>query len=367
MNHSCRADVVGSILRPAYLRQARADLDAGDITLHDFKVIEDRAVDGAIAMQEGVGLDVITDGEMRRFMFMGPLSEAVEGIEPVDDQPMVWFDGEGNQVVWHNPVGVTGKLRRLRSVVAEEYTYARSRARKPVKVTVPSPMMLFSFWSPARCADIYPGGAFEMFADAVDVVRAEVEELARLGCQNIQVDAPELATLVDPRTRDWYTERGMEPERMLTEGIDMIDAVVAGIPGVHFGLHVCRGNNEGMWMAEGGYDYIAEAIFRRAKGYHSYVLEYDDERAGDFAPLAQVPDDKRVVLGLVSTKTPTLESVEDLASRIEDATRYVDRERLAITSQCGFGTTMLSAPMTEQEQEAKLRRIAETAEQVWGR
>lgn len=365
MIEHCRSDVVGSILRPEYLKAARTAFEQGALSAHEFKVVEDRAVDHVIALQEGAGLDVVTDGEMRRFMFMGPLSETVEGIEPVPDQTMIWFRDDGEAVEWQMPVAVTDKLRRTRSMVVEEYSYARSRARRQIKVTVPSPMMLFSFWSPTRSAGAYPGGAFEMFADAVDIVRAEVTELVRLGCDYIQVDAPELATLVDPRTRDWFDERGMQPERMLTEGIDMLSAVT-GAPGVHFALHLCRGNNEGMWMGAGGYDYIAEAIFRRAQGYHSYVLEYDDERSGDFAPLGGVPDDKRVVLGLVSTKTPTLESPDELASRIEDAARFVDRERLALTSQCGFGTTVHSAPMTEPQQSDKLRLIADTAHAVWG-
>jgi 5-methyltetrahydropteroyltriglutamate--homocysteine methyltransferase len=225
-------------------------------------------------------------------------------------------------------------------------------------------MMLNGFWSPKHSPGAYPGGAFEMFADCVDIVRAEIEELVRLGCTYIQIDAPELSYCIDSRTRDWFATQGIDTNRMIDEGIDMLSAIT-GAPGVHFALHVCRGNNEGMFIAAGGYEAIATALFKRAKGYHSYILEYDDERSGDFSPLAQVPDDKRVVLGLVSTKTPRLEPLSELASRVADAARFIDRDRLALTSQCGFGTTVLSTPMTEQEQEAKLCLIGEAAHAIW--
>lgn len=365
MAHACRADVVGSILRPGYLKQARDDFAAGQISPHEFKTLEDRAVDQTIALQEGAGLDIVTDGEMRRFTFMGALTETVEGVEQVPDQTTMWFDKTGKAIEHNIGIAVTGKLRQQRSITGEEYAYARSRARRPVKVTVPSPMMLFVLWSPTRSKGAYPGGAFELFSDAVSIVRAEIDELVRLGCENIQVDAPELTTLVDPGTRDWLVARGMEPERMLTEGIDLLSAVAADTPGIHFGLHLCRGNNEDRWMSQGGYDYIADAIFKRVKGYDSYLLEYDDERAGDFGPLANVPDDKRIVLGLVSSKKPQLETIEYLTSRVDAAAKYVDRERLAITSQCGFATAVPDTAISEREQENKLRLIATAARTIW--
>jgi 5-methyltetrahydropteroyltriglutamate--homocysteine methyltransferase len=175
-----------------------------------------------------------------------------------------------------------------------------------------------------------------MFADAVDIVRSEVLELAALGCTYIQLDAPELATLVDPATRAWTESRDMPAERMLTEGIDLISASVANVPGVRFGIHLCRGNNAGMWMSEGGYDHIAEALFKRAKGFDAFLLEYDDARSGTFEPLSVAPEDKEVVLGLVSTKKPELESATELRDRIEEAARFFPREQLALSTQCGF-------------------------------
>ena len=188
-------------------------------------------------------------------------------------------------------------------MVTEEYSYARARARMPLKVTVPSPLVLYGFWSPRHSTGAYKD-AFAMFADAAEVGRSEIQELVALGCEYIQVDAPELATLVDPRVRDWAEGLGFGAERMLTEGIDLINSMVQGISGVRLGIHLCRGNNAGMWMASGGYEFIANALFERATAFDAFFLEYDDPRSGSFEPLAGAPEDKQVVLGLVSTKNP---------------------------------------------------------------
>jgi 5-methyltetrahydropteroyltriglutamate--homocysteine methyltransferase len=358
-----RAEVIGSMLRPAYLHEARAALQAGELAVPEFKRIEDRAVDQVIAMQEGAGVDVVTDGEMRRFVFMGPLTETVDGIEPVKGSTMPWHGPEGD-VEWEFPAAVTGKLRKRRSLVTEEYSYARARARLPLKATVPSPLLLMGLWSPEHSKGAY-ADPFAMFADAVDIVRSEVLELATLGCTYIQVDAPELATLVDPTTREWTESRGMPAERMLTEGIDLISAAVADVPGVRFAIHLCRGNNAGMWMSEGGYEYIASALFERAKGFDAFLLEYDDARSGSFEPLAGAPDDKEIVLGLVSTKKPALESRAELRDRIEQAARFFPREQMALSTQCGFASIVTGNPISEEVEEHKLRLVADVAHAVW--
>jgi 5-methyltetrahydropteroyltriglutamate--homocysteine methyltransferase len=248
--------------------------------------------------------------------------------------------------------------------VAEEYAYARARARVPVKVTLPSPLALCLRWSPSASTAAYRD-AFEMVADAVEIVRGNIRELAEQGCTNVQIDAPELATLVQAETRDWYAERGMPAERMLTEGIDLINAV-ADVPGVTYRIHLCRGNGMGKWMAEGGYDYIAQALFERATAFDAYLLEYDDERSGGFEPLQHVPDDKVVVLGLVSSKHPELELPDEVAARIEEAARYVPLERLALSTQCGFASGAPGNPISADVEEAKLRLVVEVAERVWG-
>jgi 5-methyltetrahydropteroyltriglutamate--homocysteine methyltransferase len=359
-----RAEVIGSLLRPPYLKEARAAFQEGLLTAAEFKRIEDRAVDQVIAMQEGAGVDVVTDGEMRRFLFMGPITETTEGIEPVEHgNVMPWATPEG-ETEWTFPAAVTGPLRKVRSLVTEEYTYARARARRPLKVTVPSPLVLYGLWNPRYSEAVY-GDAFEMFADAAAVGRSEVEELVGLGCEYIQIDAPELATLVDPRIRDWTESLGMPAERMLTEGIDLINAMVAGISGVRFGIHLCRGNNAGMWMASGGYDEIAGALFERASAFDAYFLEYDDARSGSFEPLALAPDDKQVVLGLVSTKHDDRETAEELAGRIEDAARFFPREQLGLSTQCGFASVAEGNPITEAAQEDKLRLVSGVAHGVW--
>ena len=229
-----RAEVIGSMLRPSYLQEGRAAFEQGQLSAADFKRLEDRAVDQVIAMQEGAGVDVVSDGEMRRFLFMGPITETVEGIELVEhDSAMPWSTPEGD-IEWTSPAAVTSKLRKRRSLVTEEYSYARARARLPLKVTVPSPLVLYGFWSPKHSTGAY-SDAFAMFADAAEIGRSEIQELVSLGCEYIQVDAPELATLVDPRVREWAERMGFGAERMLTEGIDLINAMVEGVSGVRAG------------------------------------------------------------------------------------------------------------------------------------
>jgi 5-methyltetrahydropteroyltriglutamate--homocysteine methyltransferase len=360
-----RAEVIGSMLRPSYLQEARAAFEQGSLSNAEFKRLEDRAVDQVIALQEGTGVEVVTDGEMRRFLFMGPLTETVDGIEPVPDHtPMPWSTPEGD-IEWVSPIAVTSRLRKRRSLVTEEYSYARARARLPLKVTVPSPLMLFGLWSPEHSTAAYRD-AFEMFADAAEIVRSEILELASLGCEYIQIDAPELATLVDPRVRDWAESLGFAADRMLTEGIDLINGAAQDIPGVRLGIHLCRGNNAGMWMASGGYDFIAKALFERATAFDAFFLEYDDERSGSFDPLADAPDDRQVVLGLVSTKRPQLESPGELSDRIDEAARFFPREQLGLSTQCGFASIASGNPITEADEERKLRLVADAAQAAWG-
>lgn len=360
-----RAEVVGSMLRPSYLKDARAEFQAGRMPVSRFKQIEDRAVDQVIATQEGSGVEVVTDGEMRRFLFMGPITETVAGIELVErGTAMPWASPEG-ETEWSSPAAVTSKLEKKRSMVCEEYSYARARARLPLKVTVPSPLVLYGFWSTEYSTAAYKD-PFAMFADAAEVGRSEIQELVSLGCSYIQVDAPELATLVDPRVRDWAQAQGMPAERMLTEGIDLINDMVAGVSGARLAIHLCRGNNAGMWMATGGYDFIAGALFERATAFDAFLLEYDDPRSGSFEPLAQAPDDKQVVLGLVSTKSAREETLAEITARIDEAARSFPREQLGVSTQCGFASIADGNPITEQTEERKLRLVAEAASSAWG-
>ncbi len=367
MSSIYRAEVISSLIRPSYLSTARAAAAAGHIEPPEFKRVEDRAVDQAIALQEGTGVDVVSDGEMRRFSFFDHLLTAVTG---VTERPGsgIRFHGERSEedFDFRSPVTVVDRIHTKRMLTVDEFCYARARARFPLKVTLPSPLLLYSAWSPEHTRDAY-SDPFELFADGVEIIRSEARELARLGCTYIQIDSPDLGTLADPENRALRESLGMPTERTLREGVDMINAV-ADVPGVTFGLHLCKGNYQSKWIATGGYDELADHIFRRATNFDTFLLEYDDERSGSFAPLAQIPDDKKVVLGLLSSKRPEVEPVDALLGRVEEAARYVDRERLALSTQCGFASVAPGANLIdEQVQEAKLRRVAEAAHEAWSR
>jgi 5-methyltetrahydropteroyltriglutamate--homocysteine methyltransferase len=359
-----RAEVIGSMLRPGWLKQARTDFAADRLSTLQFKRIEDRAVDEAIALQERCGVDVVTDGEMRRSGFVAPLTDYVEGFEAVPLDTRRWQGGPHGTTNLAVPLTVTGRLRRRRSLAAEEFIYARARAKVALKATLPSPLMLAMRWSPEHSAAAYPE-PFALFADAVDLLRAEVAELTSLGCEYIQVDAPELATLVDPATRERIFEaHGISTARMLGEGIEMLNAL-AGVSGVTFGLHLCRGNNAGHWLSTGGYEAISKEVFARATRYEIFLLEYDSPRAGSFEPLTDVPQDKCVVLGLVSTKSDDLETPAVLIARIGEAARYFPRAQMALSTQCGFASVLAGNPIAEATQEKKLRLVADVAHRVW--
>ena len=363
-----RADTIGSLLRPRYLKLARERYEAGQLTAAAYKEIEDRAVDQAIAMQEGAGLDVVTDGELRRHSFIDQLTEAVEGLTPdAGDSghvPVPFHDPAGElKSVFAIPLSVTSRLRRRRMMTVEEYSYARARARRPVKVTLPSPLMLFLVWSPQRSRDAY-SDPFELFADGLRLMREEAEELARLGCRYIQIDAPDFGQLVDQGQRDAWERAGIPVDRVFAEGADMLNEL-ATVPGVTFGLHLCRGNYDSDWISSGTYDAISKQLFQRATNYDVLLLEYDDERSGSFAALSDVPDDKVVVLGLVSSKFDTMEPPDQLVARIEEASRFFPRDQLALSTQCGFASAGPGNAISEGAQENKLRLVGEVAGRVW--
>jgi 5-methyltetrahydropteroyltriglutamate--homocysteine methyltransferase len=358
-----RSDVVGSLLRPAYLKEARARHEAGEISEADFKRIEDRAVDEAIALQVQAGLDVISDGEMRRFAFYGHFIDAIEGFDKTGGWAIPFRDEQGNEVVHQRPV-VVSPLKRRRHLCAEEFTYLRARTDRPAKVTLISAQQAAAYYDPEKSKDAYPT-IDAYLADVVDILRAEVEELIRLGCTYIQVDAPQYAALIDPAIREGYRQRGNDPDRLLDRCIELDNAVIGEHPGIDFGIHLCRGNNQSKFYASGGYDPIAAQIFRRTR-FARFLLEYDDARSGGFEPLRHVPDDRTVVLGLVTTKKGALESKDELTQRIREAAAFVPMDRLALSPQCGFASTEQGNLLTAAEQEAKLHLVAETARDVWG-
>jgi 5-methyltetrahydropteroyltriglutamate--homocysteine methyltransferase len=357
------SDVIGSLLRPGYLQQARDAYAAGQLSAPDFKRIEDRAVDQAIAMQEGIGLDVITDGELRRFSFFDQIVGELDGLEPIEAAP-IHFHSATENWIWHNPFTVTGKISQKRQITPEEFAYNRARASKRIKITFPSPLLFYTAWSPELSTAAYRD-AYELFADAAAIIKAECEELAALGCTYIQIDSPDIGAIVDPENRELRENLGMPTERTLSEGLDIFNSV-GDVPGVTFGVHVCKGNNMSQWIGAGGYETTAEAMFGRLTNFDVFLLEYDDERSGSFEPLAKTPDDKQIILGLVSSKTTTLESVSEVAARIHEAARYTGLERLGVSTQCGFSSTLPGANLTTEDvQEQKLELVAEVAHTVW--
>jgi 5-methyltetrahydropteroyltriglutamate--homocysteine methyltransferase len=357
-----RSDVIGSLLRPAYLKEARKKRDSGELTHVDFKKIEDRAVDEAIDTQLQAGLDVITDGEMRRYAFYGHLVDAVEGYDKFGGWAIPFHDDEGNEVVIKRPV-VVSKLRRVRPLCEEEFVYLRAKTEHPAKVTIISAQQAAAYFDAEKSKGAY-ATIDAYLADLVDILKTEVEELIRLGCTYIQIDSPQYTGLLDPDIREGYRKRGNDPDKLLDRCIELDNAVIGNHPGVTFGLHMCRGNNQSKYYASGDYEPIA-SVFERTK-FNNFLLEYDDDRSGGFEPLKHVPEDRTVVLGLVTSKKPKLESKDELKGRIEEASKYVPMDRLALSTQCGFASTEEGNLVTPADQDAKLKLVAETAKEVWG-
>jgi 5-methyltetrahydropteroyltriglutamate--homocysteine methyltransferase len=365
---NARAEHVGSLLRPRELLEARAERAAGRLEPDAFKRIEDRAVRAVVALQEAAGLEVVTDGELRRESFQSELTDAVAGVEGAGLDAWLWGDwhsGEIGDRSLARPAGlaVTEPLRRRRSLAAEEYTFMRAASDRVVKVTLPSPTLFANLWDPDRSRGAYP--RFDDFmADVVAILVDEVRELRRLGCVYAQLDAPHYPLLIDPRWRAFYEQRGWTLERWLSYGVELDNAVIAAAPGMTFGFHLCRGNQDSRWLVAGAYDAIAAPIFG-AIAAQRLLLEYDDERSGSFDALAAVRDEVVVVLGLVTTKSGRLESADELRARIADAARVIDLERLALGTQCGFATSVLGNRLTEDDERRKLELVVETARSVW--
>jgi 5-methyltetrahydropteroyltriglutamate--homocysteine methyltransferase len=359
-----RSDVVGSMLRPDYLKEARERYESGKLDDAAFKLIEDRAVDEAVAQQERAGMEVVSDGEMRRYAFWGHLIDAVEGFDKYGGWAIPFRNEEGEQIVQNRPV-VVSRLRQKRHLCTEEFAYLRACSDRPGKTTLISAQQAAAYYDKEKSGGAYPS-IDAYLADLVDILREEIKELIRLGCTYIQIDSPQYTALLDPELREGYRKRGNDPDRLLDLSIEMDNAVIGSSvgAGVTFGLHLCRGNNQSKFYARGDYGPITK-VFRNTK-FHRFLLEFDDERSGGFEPLAQVPEDRTVVLGLVSSKRAALESPDELKRRIETAAAYIPRERLALSPQCGFASTIEGNLLTIEDQGAKLRLVAQIAREVWG-
>jgi len=357
-----RAEVVGSLLRPPELVDARERLQSGDVTHAEFKAVEDSSVRAAIEVQEAAGIDVVTDGELRRYAFYGHLIDSFEGFDREGGWAIPFRDESGEQLILKRPV-VMNQLRWKRSMCGEEWTFLRSVSRRPGKVTMLSAQQAAAYYDPEKSKGAYPTRDAYL-ADIVDLSRREVDELIRLGCTYVQIDGPQYGALLDPAMREGYRQRGSDPEELIDRCIELDNAIIQGHPGVTFGLHVCRGNNQSKFYAEGDYEPISR-IFQKTL-FNRFLLEYDDARSGGFAPLAHLPEDRVAVLGLVTTKKPQLETEPELQARIEEATRYVPLERLALSPQCGFASTIEGNRISHEQQKLKLQLVGRVADSVWG-
>jgi 5-methyltetrahydropteroyltriglutamate--homocysteine methyltransferase len=365
VNTIYRAEVVGSLQRPAYLVEAIKQRKSGEISNRDFKRIEDRAVDEAIALQERVGLDVVTDGEQRRLYFREWLTVAVEGLSPIKAPPVRLRGMPGHKDLERSdPLTVTEKIRLKRSVATEEFVYGRARTKKPLKLTLPHPMTYILNYGP-ESKTAYPT-PYDLFQDAAELLRQECRELAALGCEYIQIDAPILTLPLDPAFAEYFSRAGISPQHFLEEGGRLMD-VIADVPGVKFAAHLCRGNSPTHYFSGGAYDRAAAILFTSSKRVNTFLLEYDDWRSGSFEALRSMPEDRVVVLGLVSSmKRPQVESVEEIEARVGEAAKYFPKERMALSPQCGFCSLIGVEGFDASIQEAKLRVVVDAARRIWG-
>jgi 5-methyltetrahydropteroyltriglutamate--homocysteine methyltransferase len=363
------AEVVGSLQRPEELMSARAQVRAGTLTPEAYKKIEDAAVDTALALQDEVGLEVVTDGEMRRDAFVDFFISGMSGLSPVPGLRMSFHDDEKIVEEAVFPFAATEKVVASSCPGVAEFQYAAHRTDKLVKVTLPSPMLALNFWGEAS-RDVYPD-PYELAVDAAVAVEHWMQQLADAGCQYIQIDAPEVASVyIDQSMRDQYEANGIPTDRFVSVGTELLARLGRKeLPGVRKAVHVCKGSGIQSWMAAGGYGEFTKHVFRQLEGFDTFHMEYDDDRSGDFEPLSHLPDDKTAVLGLVSTRWSHLEDPDELVARIDDAARFHPKEHLAIAPQCGFASVATTAeermvlPTTQRD---KLKIVTSVAKRVWG-
>ena len=362
-----RADHVGSLLRPPSLLQARGDYAQGRISAAERRAIEDIAIREVVRMQEGIGLEAVTDGEFRRASWHMDFLYQIGGASKAKDQLKVQFQNEaGGLEFTPSALRVTGKLTLRECIFGRDFEYVQSVAKATPKLTIPSPSMMHYRGGRAAIDDaVYPD-LEEFWHDLAEVYAAEIDALGKLGCTYLQLDDTSLAYLNDPAQREYVTEIGGDGARQHLTYIRLINAALRRKPaGMTVCTHMCRGNYRSSWVASGGYDHVAEALFNELR-VDGFFLEYDDARSGGFEPLRFVPKDKIVVLGLVTTKKGALEKKEELKRRLAEAARFVPWEQICLSPQCGFSSTVEGNALTIEEEVAKLRLIVETAREVWG-
>ncbi|MGW8374616.1 5-methyltetrahydropteroyltriglutamate--homocysteine S-methyltransferase [Streptomyces sp. ODS28] len=365
-----RADHVGSLLRPAALKRARDAHAAGTLSAGELAAAEDEAVRAAVRMQAEAGLRSATDGEFRRSSWHMDFIYALGGVSRVEDDSLrIKFHNDEGGVEFAPPSAqVDGRLRLERTIFGEDFAFLRDAVGPGVtpKLTIPSPSMVHYRGGRAAIDDALYPDMDRFWTDLTDAYAEQVRAVYDLGCRYLQLDDTSLAYLNDPEQRRHIASIGGDPEHQHETYIANINRAIEARPaGMRVTTHMCRGNFASSWVASGGYDFVAEALFSDLD-VDGFFLEFDDERSGTFAPLRFVPKGKRVVLGLVTSKRPELESKDELKRRVEEASQYVDADQLCLSPQCGFSSTVEGNNLTEADQLAKLRLIVETAEELWG-
>ncbi|HSE89850.1 MAG TPA: methionine synthase [Candidatus Binatia bacterium] len=375
-----RNDVVGSLLRPAELKQARQRYDEGKLSREDLRQVEDREIGNVVRLQEELGLAVVTDGEFRRLNFQDSFGESVSGYDAGKASLKFYeqrVEGSNPLQRWEIPIRgeekgtavsqrrpVVERLRLVRNTPLDEYRFVSRATERPAKVTLIGPDRICQRFDWQNSRAVYPNTDVFM-ADVVKIQREMIRELVEAGCRYVQIDAPGYTAYVDPPSLQAMRDRGEDPRENFSRSLKADNQVLDGFDNVTFGIHLCRGNQRSMWHREGTYDDIAERLLNELK-YDRFLFEYDTPRAGGFEPLRFLPKGKVVVLGLVSTKVPQLEKIDDLKRRIDAAGQYAPLEQLAISPQCGFSSDVVGNLISEDDQKRKLEIVVETARQVWG-
>ena len=371
---SMRVDLVGSLLRPPQLKEAFARWGRGEASDQELQSVQDQAIREVIGKQEAHRLPIVVDGEFRRSNFMESFS-VVAGVEEWQagvksyHHVLARKDTDGKSEKGQDPIllnrkRVTQKLRLVRNRLLEDYRFARNLTQRPVKVTLIGADRITQCFDSENSRAVYPT-VDEFVADVVVVEREMLAQLAAEGCRYVGIDGPGYTAYIDAPSLAAMRARGEDPQANMERSIEADNQVIAEYPRVTFGIHLCRGNRQSMWHREGSYDAIAERLFN-GLNHSRLLLEYDTERAGSFEPLRFVPKGKTVVLGLITTKTGRLETVDELRRRIDAATRYIPLEQLALSPQCGFASSIMGNLLSEDEQFRKLDVMIETAEKIWG-
>ena len=358
------AEHIGSLLRSDGLRRAFRGLSKGDMTAGEFRGLQEQCIRDVVRMQEDIGLQIVTDGEFRRTTYISHFVDSVDGLEFAPSSFRFYDDGGGE----HEFVGpqCVGKVKRVKSNSGEEFDFLKILTTATPKITLPSPAtMHFLGGANPPPAEAY-GDVHEFYSDLAAAYAEDIADLAARGARYVQIDDVPFPMLCDPALRGQLEQRGTDPEILLDQYIDLTNAAVRGRPeGVTAALHLCRGNLKGTWLSQGGYEAVARKLFQRLE-VDAFFLEYDTERAGGFEPLAEMPDDKFVVLGLISSKLPEMEDADAVKARIDAAAKFIPLDRLGLSPQCGFSSAVAGNPVTIDDQKAKLQMVVDIAADVWG-